>query len=56
MTKLSYFDDFTPDERDMVRLKMIEEGQSWDEILKRFGHPKDWKDQPLQFNMFKELQ
>lgn len=42
MTKYSYFDDFTNEEREKMRLKMIEEKQTWDEILERFGHPKDW--------------
>lgn len=54
--RYSYFDDYTPEERDLVRLKMIEEGQSWDEIIQRFGHPKEWeKRQTKQLNMFEEL-
>ena len=42
MTKLSYFDDFTPKEREMMQKKRLEEGMNWKDVLKRFGHPKDW--------------
>jgi hypothetical protein len=49
--KYSYFDDFTEEERQQVRLKMIECGQTWKEIIKRFGHPKDWEENQLQMKM-----
>ena len=52
MAKYSYFDDFTPKQREMMRKKQISEGQSFKEIIKRFGHPRDWwKNDPGQIKM-----
>ena len=44
MSKYNYFDDFTDAEREMVKRKQISEGQTWKEIIKRFGHPRDWEE------------
>jgi hypothetical protein len=54
VARYSYFDDFTEEERQMVRAKQIEQGQSWKEIIQRFGHPKDWEENqnPLQPTLF----
>ena len=52
MTRLSYFKDFTEKEREAVRKKMVERGQTWKEIINRFGHPKDWEElKPRQLEM-----
>jgi hypothetical protein len=52
VAKYSYFDDFTEEEREMVRQKMKSEGQSWKEIMERFGHPSKWETNPLQPSLF----
>jgi hypothetical protein len=51
MARYSYFDDFTEEERQMVRRRMLKEHQTWKEILKRFGHPSKWKENELQIRM-----
>lgn len=38
----SYWDDYTEEERQKMKDKMLKEHQTWQEILDRFGHPKDW--------------
>jgi hypothetical protein len=50
--RYSYWDEYTEEQREMVRRKMISEGQSWEEIIKRFGHPKDWDKNALQISLF----
>jgi hypothetical protein len=47
----SYFDDYTEEEREMMRKKMAEEHQSWKEIISRFGHPSTWSE-PKQMKLF----
>ena len=42
MAKYSYFDDFTPGEREAVKQRQLQHHQTWTETIKRFGHPKDW--------------
>ena len=46
--KWSYFDDFTEEEREMLKQRRIREGQSAKEILYRFGHPSTWEAEQLQ--------
>jgi hypothetical protein len=50
----SYFDDYTEEERAMMHKKMAEEHQSWKEILRRFGHPKDWPE-AKQLDLFEGM-
>ena len=52
MARYSYFQDFTDKEREAMFQKMKERGQTWKEILNRFGHPKDWEElKPKQLEM-----
>ncbi len=47
MTRYSYFDDYTEEEREQVVERMKKEHQSWKEIIKRFGHPSEWKEEQM---------
>lgn len=55
MARYSYFDDFTERERGLVVAKMLEEGQTWKDIIKRFGHPRDWEENDPQMRLFKDI-
>lgn len=46
--KISYFDDYTEEEREQVREKMVKEGCSWKEVIERFGHPSEWEEEQLK--------
>lgn len=46
--RLSYFDDFTDEEREQVRERMVRNGQTWDEIINRYGHPKTWEAEQIR--------
>lgn len=44
----SYWDDYTPEEREKVREKMVEKGCSWKEVIDRYGHPSEWQEEQLK--------
>ena len=46
--KYSYFDDFTEVERKMVFARMQKHGQTWKEIIQRFGHPSKWVNEQIR--------
>ena len=50
-TKYSYFDDFTPEERKAVFDRMSKEEMTFDEIMKRHGHPSTWETEQIRMNI-----
>jgi hypothetical protein len=44
----SYFDDYTEEEREQVRQRMVEYGYSWKDVINRWGHPSEWKEEQLR--------